>query len=281
MSNLLNNLPLTKIRIFLAKILYFIVKIGSRNDIKLVNREGINFELDIKEGIDLSIYLFGSFQKYIFSNPLIKISKDATIIDIGANIGAMSLQFAKMVPDGKVISFEPTIYALTKLKKNLSLNPNLANRITVVNSFLSSTIEDNAKLKAYSSWRVDKSASDNHELHGGTPMSTDGVGSTTLDRYIQENKITNIQFIKIDTDGHEHNILKGAYETLKSQKPTIIFEVADYIMIEHKIDFTFYINYFNELNYTIKTVEGRTVNSSNYESIIPKKSSIDLLAIPN
>ena len=51
----------TKYKIFIAKVLYFIIKLFNRNDQKIVSRNGINWFLDLNEGIDLSIYIFGNF----------------------------------------------------------------------------------------------------------------------------------------------------------------------------------------------------------------------------
>ena len=49
------------------------------------------------------------------------------------------------------------------------------------------------------------------------------VKTITLDKYLNENKIKNIDLIKIDTEGHEFEILKGLKENIKNVK-TIIFE---------------------------------------------------------
>ncbi len=88
---MLKNLPLTKIRIKIAGILYRIVRIFYRSDIKTVKRNNITYELDLSEGIDFSVFLFGNFQKYIFGKGLINIKENSTIIDVGANIGNIKI----------------------------------------------------------------------------------------------------------------------------------------------------------------------------------------------
>ena len=60
-----NKLPITKIKIAIARILYKTVKIFIRNNPIDVKRAGINYELDLTEGIDLSIFLFGGFQNIL------------------------------------------------------------------------------------------------------------------------------------------------------------------------------------------------------------------------
>ena len=86
-----NNFPLTKIKIGIAKILYFFVSIVYGKKPRIITRNNITYEVDLSEGIDLSLFLFGKFQKHVTNSELLKISKDATIIDVGANFGLMSL----------------------------------------------------------------------------------------------------------------------------------------------------------------------------------------------
>src|SRR3954463_13566078 len=124
-SSFINKLPITQIKIFFAKILYRATRLFYHKNIQLIKRGGINYEVDLSEGIELSLYLFGNFQKHVTQNAFLTINEDFTIIDIGANVGLMTLQFAQLVPKGKVYSFEPTFYALERLKKNLSLNEEL------------------------------------------------------------------------------------------------------------------------------------------------------------
>ena len=83
----------TKIKIFIAKIIYKILNIVFKLpffdvDIKQlrVERNNINWFLDLSEGIDLSIFIFGSSEKFIKVKKLLDDSKDLIFIDIGANI---------------------------------------------------------------------------------------------------------------------------------------------------------------------------------------------------
>ena len=58
----------TKYKILIAKIIYKILKLFFINDRRKVSRNGINWLLDLNEGIDLSIFLFGNFEKSILRN---------------------------------------------------------------------------------------------------------------------------------------------------------------------------------------------------------------------
>lgn len=271
----------TKTKIFIAKIIYKVIKVFIRNDIQVVERNGIKLELDLKEGIELSLFLFGNFQKHITENKVMNIKKDSIIFDVGGNNGAISLLFAKQVTNGKVYSFEPTEYALKKFNRNLELNPSLAKRIVLTNAFMSSKNEDSSDIIAYSSWPVNSNKDEKHEVHGGIAKQAIDVPSFTMDTFCKNNQINQLDFIKIDTDGHEFEVLQGAKETLQSLKPIIIFEIGLYIMEEMNLKFEDYYNYFSSLHYSVCTVHGKDVNLSNYRTYILENGTVDLIAKPS
>lgn len=275
-------LPITRIKIFLAKILYKTVTLFVGKDKKIIQKDGVNYEVDLSEGIELSLYLFGNFQKHITKNSFLEIKNDFVIVDIGANVGLMTLQFAKLVPNGHVYSFEPTFYALERLKKNLGLNPEIAKNVTVINSFVSEKSSANPNIVAFSSWKVNGERGDNdHPVHLGTPKSTEGVSAISLDDFTQANNISRIDFIKIDTDGHEYEVFKGAKHAISKYRPKIIFEIGLYVMDEKSIGFDFYYNYFKDLNYRLfDTKTDAEIDLINYQKYIPKKGSTDLIAVP-
>jgi FkbM family methyltransferase len=275
-------IPITRIKIFGAKVLYKLTTLFVGKQKRVIVRDGVNYDVDLAEGIELSLYLFGKFQSHITNNSFLKIKEDFTIIDIGANVGLMTLQFAKLVPEGNVYSFEPTFYALERLKKNLDLNPELAKRVTVINSFVSEKSDANPNIVAYSSWKVNgERGNSDHPVHLGTPKNSEGVPSISLDDFIEKQGLQRVDFIKIDTDGHEYEVFKGAAKAIAKLKPVIIFEIGLYVMDEKNISFDFYYNYFNDLNYRlVDTKTEKEISLSNYRRYIPKNGSTDLIAIP-
>ncbi len=284
-KRILIKLPLTKFKIFFAKILYFVTKIFIRSDKQIVLRKGIKYELDLTEGIDLSIYLFGGFQKHVFNNKNIKLTKNPIIFDIGANIGHMSLTYAKLFINSNIYSFEPTDYAYEKFIKNLELNQNIAKQIFPIKAFLSDKTEDISNIKAYSSWKIAKN-SDNqieiHKLHKGTSKTSSNTPSYKLDDFVEKNSISKIDFIKIDTDGHEIEVFKGAYNTIKKFKPYIVFEAGLYVLYEKNLDFNVYFEFLKDFKYTLINISnGHEINTLNYLHEIPEKSTIDVLIIFN
>ena len=73
----------TKLKITLGKALYIIiVKLFGINTNKKIVRSGIQYQVDLSEGIDLSLYFFGNFQRHILQNNLFKTQETSAGIFI-------------------------------------------------------------------------------------------------------------------------------------------------------------------------------------------------------
>jgi FkbM family methyltransferase len=273
--------PLTRVRLAFAWLLSHVVRLVWRKPKYVIQRSGINYEVDLSEGIDLSLFVFGGFQTHLFKSKAIPpISEDAVVIDVGANVGVMTLQYAACLTGGHVYAVEPTQYALGKLQRNISLNPSLAGRITVEQMFLADKENEPPPPGVYASWKVSGAVSgEKHALHGGSLCSSAGAGTTTLDQFCRSHGLKRLDFIKIDTDGNEISVLGGAQEAIRQFRPAMIVELSLYALREHgaSIDDFFrllpgYI--FREL----KTGKAITVKSA--ARIVPALASIDCVAIP-
>jgi len=191
-----------------------------------VTRRGIRWDLDLSEGIDFAIYLMGGFELRTLRLYKQLVSPRAIVLDVGANIGAHTLPLAKLVgPNGRVIAFEPTKFAFDKLGRNLALNPSLAARVTPFQMALLAS--ENAEIPAsiYSSWPLG-GVTGLHEVHGGRLCSTEGAHAATLDQVVDSLGLTRLDFIKLDVDGHEPAVIRGAARSLTRFHPTILMEWA-------------------------------------------------------
>src|SRR6056300_1223143 len=131
---------------------------------QFVKRNGISWQLDLTEGIDLSIFLFGSSEKKIVNlRKIFNSDKKLIFLDIGANIGSVTLPLAKLFNKASIYSIEPTNYAFKKLKENLSLNERLKNQVLINQLFISD--KKNPK-KVWSSWNFNKQKN-KHSIHRG------------------------------------------------------------------------------------------------------------------
>ena len=82
----------TKHKILFAKIIFFFISKFKKKNIKIIKNK-ILWDLDLSEGIDLSIYIFGKFEfEIIKAIAKHKLSQKPVFFDIGANIGVQTLQ---------------------------------------------------------------------------------------------------------------------------------------------------------------------------------------------
>jgi FkbM family methyltransferase len=186
-------------------------------------RRGINYELHINDYLDHGIY-FGFRDSEDFNrDSLMKLVRVGDVVfDIGANMGDTALHIAQILDNkGTVYAFEPSPGVFKRLKKNVDLN-----------SF--------TNLKLYNVAMGDTEGElsfiGTKEDHtGGAFVSKEIKSDTqvkvlTLDGFVQQNGISHIDLIKIDTEGFEFFIVKGGEKTLRKLKPKIFMEVSDSLL---------------------------------------------------
>lgn len=241
-ENLMKTIYKIQIAKILSRILTFFI---SRN--QNVERNSIKWSLDLNEGIDLSIYLFGTSEKKIVNLRKIFTNKNEslTILDIGANIGSVSLVIAKMFKNSKIFAIEPTNYAFNKLSNNLNMNQDLINRVHARQIFISN---DKKPQKVWSSWNFDNS-NEKHQKHLGTLKEIKDNSYLKLDEFVEKEKLAKVDFIKLDVDGYELDVLKSGEKFLKINKPIIFTEIAPYLYPEFGYNCYELIKFFKELNY--------------------------------
>src|SRR5882757_5145962 len=197
----------TQQKIKMATIAYEVVsgirRLLGKSDQAVIRRNGITWELDLQEGIDFSIYLLGGFELATLRMYKSILEAGDIVLDIGANIGAHTLPFAKLVGEhGRVYAFEPTQYAFEKLGRNVRANPAFSSSIELVHAMLVSENRDAIVPEIYSSWPLHREAG-LHERHLGKLMSTSDAAAITLDEFVDQKRIECVNFIKLDVDGNE------------------------------------------------------------------------------
>tara|TARA_B100001029_G_C14919031_1_gene370908 strand:- start:325 stop:768 length:444 start_codon:yes stop_codon:yes gene_type:complete len=128
----------TKSKIFIASILskILIFFIGEKK--RVILRDNIKYEIDLNEAIDLGIFLGIKNERKLYKiKSFFSKNNKHVLVDIGSNIGSITLPLAKLFNLSTIISIEPTNFAFLKLKKNLKLNPKLKKRVKLFNVFVS------------------------------------------------------------------------------------------------------------------------------------------------
>lgn len=149
------------------------------------------------------------------------------LMDIGANIGLHSIFAGTIVGhSGHVYAFEPTPTTFKRLKENIELN-NLENIVTPINQGISS---ENGLLKLNYSEDGHDAWNSFTELQHIDLSNSIEVQVSSLDSIIKQYNIneSNISLIKIDVEGWEMNVLKGADDFLKNNMHTaFLIEFTD------------------------------------------------------
>lgn len=234
-------------------------------------RGNINFELDLNEGIDLSIFLFGSFEPNVVTYYSQVLDNAAVAIDIGANIGAHTLRMAELCGEsGLVVAVEPTGWAFNKLTKNLALNPLLRSRIRAVQAFLGPSSDHSLPLEVCSSWPMNVSSNSKDGRSEGRSHSTVGAISTSLDELVNQIRIPKLNLLKLDVDGHEFDVLFGASKALSRFKPAVVIELAPYVFKDGHLSVIKILQQLQEIGYKTIKLGNHKKNLSDAETIIKK-----------
>jgi FkbM family methyltransferase len=166
---------------------------------------------DLRESVCWPLVRYGRYPHWSEDEaglPTLGISSDSIILDVGANLGATVLQYARLAKH--VHAFEPSPRALKFLRQNVE---HLAN-VTIHPVALGDRV-GTAYFEEEAALDISHLSDEGLEV----PMKT--VDSLDL----------RPDFIKIDVEGFEHLVLAGARETLKTG-PTVIFEALDQEAVE-------------------------------------------------
>lgn len=281
-------IPSTKKKLEFVRLLSLFIQY-MRNLIQLKNtqlqiqRKGINWEVDLNEAIEFNIFLTSEYEPELAKKMKEYIRVGDTVIDIGANIGAHTLPLAQLVgKNGHIYAIEPTDYAIEKLKKNIDLNPNLKDRITTLQAFLAD-ITTTLPESVSASWSINKTirSENRNQLDMGFGKSIENATKITLDELVEERlKLSRLDAIKIDIDGYEVDLLRGAEKTLERFSPLIFIEFSPIHYEGQKTNFEEQVNILTEHGYTFKDSYGNELTNDPNEIIkkIPRGVLLNVIA---
>lgn len=185
------------------------------------------------------VILFTDFEPYI--KRAFQPRRGETVIDVGAHIGIYTIRAARNVgKQGTVVSFEPDQRNFRLLEKNVEINGFAG--VKLFNVALDK-ITDGKTLylsidPLYSSLFP--------SAHTGGEIE---VETTTLDRVAEKLKLTHIDWIKIDVEKNELNVLEGGKKTFSNLVEHVIIETSDTRAIEFLSRKGFQIKWLFGINY--------------------------------
>ena len=243
-------------------------------------KNNLSFVLHRNETISNSIFLDDEFEfsKFLCAYKIIK-KKKRTLIDIGANLGSISIPALKKNYFEKAILFEPNPESLRLLKINILIN-NLEEK-AILNELALSNTKSSKILKSDLRFnRGDNRLISNRKILAKNHYK---VKTDLLDNYTSKYSKDNC-FIKIDVQGEECNILISSKKTL-SKKIPIMIEFEPKNLKKNWIKYYVYIIKYYEYVYDLKekNLSKITNNKSNLENLFKtyekKNSFTDLLFV--
>ncbi len=191
------------------------------------------------------------------------------VLDIGGHVGQYAVFFGSLVSDsGRVISFEPDPRARETLIANLELN-NFTNRVNVE----ALALFDQEGTHTFFSKGADSMSSLARSGLGENALSPDvseySVATMRLDDYLSRNSLGQPQWVKLDTEGAEINILKGATALLESDA-TIVCELHPYAWAEFGTSFEELMSLLTDAGRTVEYLDPamRIQDGAFYGSVI-------------
>ena len=237
--------------------------------------DGIRYNLDLGEMIDSNVLLLGGHEPRTMATVRRCVSNGDTALDIGANAGYYTLPLAQFVgPTGRVVAFEPTEWAYEKLQVNIGLNDftNIRTEKLALSDSAGRREVASSETAFRASWPLE-----------GRPHSrpVELVEFVRLDDYVGEN-VASVDFMKVDVDGFELRVLRGAVETLRRFRPILLVEIGKATEAEVGDDPLELVRLLDELGYSFYDDEGRTHLGSPQEVVdaIPWSEPVMILCRP-
>jgi len=175
------------------------------------------------------------------------LPQGSTAIDVGASIGYTSVVMAKTVgPSGNVFAFEPLQIVFEQLRNNINLNG-------LTNIYPSNLAIGHADEVTVSMVAVDYNEKDINTMNTCIGIGGDFVKMKTLDSF----NFTDVSLLKIDVQGCEPYVLRGAASTIERNRPVLFLEIEEPQLVTQNSSSVELIMQVLALDYIlVKIVEG-------------------------
>ncbi|WP_182481906.1 FkbM family methyltransferase [Henriciella algicola] len=178
-------------------------KIGTAN-----LKNGLRFDVDLGDLFGAEFFVGNMNETDVLNALTATLPADANTVDVGANFGLFGVHAGHVAETGKVIALEPLPSACKLLETNVQQN-GLSDRVEVINAAVS---QRGGKAKFFVA--TDGAFSGLRDTGRSPVLDTVNVSKVALDKCEPVNALDRIDFLKIDTEGHENQVLAGAHKTL-------------------------------------------------------------------
>jgi len=220
----------------------------------------VHMRLDPSDYLDHTILVTGAWEPDTWNGLSQSIPKGGVFVDLGAHVGYYSLKAAAMVgPSGRVLADEPNPETLRKLRANIRESG--AAQVVVEPVACS---DSEGVVDFFASPRENTSASSMSKVNaaqGNSVSATYRVRTRRLDDIVRESGVTRVDVIKIDVEGAELLVLKGAGETLDRYHPVVEVELIDEQLASMGASSAQVIAFLRSHGYAVRHVYGEFHNT--------------------
>ena len=224
-----------------------------RPTIRRIQRNGIRLDVDLSDYVQWLIYF--SIEEKLRQTLYALAHPGDVVLDVGSNIGEILLNFARIAgPRGRAIGFEANPETCQRCQSNIALNrfDNVAVNAIGVGS---------EEGELYFGHRSDSNSGADSIMAAGD--GTIKVPVTTIDRFAETHSLPRVDLIKIDVEGYEMHVLRGADGTLREHRPKLFIELCDNNLREQGSSAAELVGFLEKRDYSVRNAEsGALVASS-------------------
>jgi FkbM family methyltransferase len=208
------------------------------------------FQMDVRSDLFRRIFVAKEYEPKLVSVSHQYIDYNRDVIDVGANIGFYSVLFAQSIhPERRVLSVEPTVNALNRLKKNLARNK--VDEKVIIYEGAASSSQSLVDIKYIEGKEEYSSLGNlNHPAVSHMHYATKTVPCTTIDHLVAEYHL-DPGLIKIDVEGVEHHVFEGCRQILKNNRPIILSELSDDLLTKNGSSSDEVIRFIEQFRYKV------------------------------
>lgn len=220
--------------------------------------EGLRIRVDTSSFIEWQIFFYGQYEPEIAAIVREACQPGSVAIDAGANVGCHTLIMAERAGEsGRVIALEPHPRVFDRLRANVEMNG-----LAQVEMLRTAAGDTTGTMELYAPAPAHHGAGKATLYEGNlaldpfaaSAMERMDVPVTTIDRLLFERECERLDLIKIDVEGHEMPVLRGARETIARFRPRVIFEYTAEYWLNAGASFADARDFFEAQRYELRFV---------------------------
>lgn len=257
------------VRYLMAAINPFSTKIAMNEDLMGMSLKAYKWDV-----VGRSIFKTGTYDPFLSRWLIDRYAARGAgrFVDIGANLGYFTCLLGQLAgPSGRVLSVEPEPDNLVLLKENVAING--LDDVVKIHPVALGSDEGSATLNLYK-----------NSNRGRHSMVAVGSGSqievpikkldALIEQVFQPHEL--IDFLKIDVEGYEPNVIKGASQTLPRVQ-SMVMEYAPYILKNAEVVLPEFLCELGKNFSKVYRIEETSLVKTNIQEILLQENSVDLL----